>query len=547
MTGNVGGVGGRRRIPDHDPDETIIATRRELARRQEAARPGARTRQEVRTARARDVRRALGLTALSVLLPGLGLVWTKRRMLGFAMVGITVIGVICLGIIVSSGGLIHGAAQLLTRKGLILLLLCTIGGGLLWVLGIVLTAATTAGKRWPEQTRWMHRIFATLMCLVVAAPAAYAARDVWITRNAFNNIFHDRYTTNSDAATPGSGANPWADVPRVNILLFGSDAGADRIKQRPDSLIVASVDTKTGDTVLVSVPRNMGHAPIPKSDPLHKLYPHGFVRLPGQTDNAAGLMESIWQAGDDHKDLFPKDDPQPGLTATRDAVTGITGLKIDYTATVDLQGFEQLVNAMGGVWVNVKPDPHSATDPKLGIPIGGRIVNGQIQPGSITGYIKPGYQKLNGKEALWYSRSRVASGDDQRMRRQRCMVNSLVSQVNPFDMVKKFTSIMQVASDNIRIDISQDDLPAFANLAEKMKSGNMRSVDISDPRSNSNPDFKRIHALVQKAINAKHNKKAPTPKKSSAKPSSSSSSTPSSSSSSSSTTTNPISNTADAC
>lgn len=544
MTGNVGGVGGRRDIPEHDPDETIIATRRELVRRQAAARPTSGSRADIRTARARDVRRALGLTALSVLLPGLGLLWTKRKMVGLVMVGVTLIGAICFGIIVSSGGLIHGAAQLLTKKGLVLLLVCSIGGGLLWIAGIVLTAMTTTGKRWPDQTRWMHRIFATVMCLVVAAPAAYAAHDVWITRNAFNNIFHDRYTTNTDAATPGSGSDPWKDTPRVNLLLFGSDAGADRIQQRPDSLIVASIDTHTGDTVLVSVPRNMGHAPFPKSDPLHKLYPDGFTKLPGQTDNAAGLMEAVWQAGEDHKDLFPANDPDPGLTATRDAVTGITGLKIDYTSTIDLKGFQQLVDAMGGVYVNVKPDPNQS-NPQLGIPIGGKIdAYHQVVPGSIKGYIKPGYQKLNGFQALWYSRSRVASSDDQRMRRQRCMLNSLVSQVNPFQMVQKFPSIMQVAAKNIRIDISQDDLPAFATLAQRMKSGDMRSVDISDPSSNSNPDFAKIHATVKKAIAAKHSKKAAT-SATSKKASPSSSTTPSSSSSS--TTSNAISNTADSC
>lgn len=545
MTGNVGGVGGGRPVPERDPDETIIASRRELARRQSTPRQTARSRHERRMARARDVRRALGLTALSVLLPGLGLLWTKRRMIGLAMIGVALVGAISFAIIVSSGGLIHGAAQLLTRKGLILLLVFTICGGLLWIAGIVLTALTTTNRRWPEQTRWLHRIFATLMCLIVAAPAAYATRDVVITRNAFNQIFTKRYTTNTDAVTPADGSNPWKDIPRVNILLFGSDAGADRILQRPDSLIVASVNTVTGDTVLVSVPRNMGHAPIPASDPLHKIYPNGFVKLPGQTDPAAGLMESIWQAGNEHKNLFPKNDPSPGLTATRDAVTGITGLKIDYTATVDLSGFQQLVNAMGGVWVNVKPDPNSLTDPKKGIPIGGRIINGQIQPGSIVGYIKPGYQKLNGFQALWYSRSRVASSDDQRMRRQRCMINDLISQVNPFQMVQKFPSIMQVAAKNIRIDIDQDKLPAFATLANKMKNGNMRTVDISDPVSNSNPDFTKIHALIKKAITEKHNKKAPTPDKGKTKTKKATAS--SSSSSSSSTTTSAISDTANSC
>lgn len=551
MTGSVRGASGGRRmpergrsVPEHDPDETMIADRRDLAGRQTADRSATRSRHERRVARARDVRRALGLTALSVLLPGLGLLWTKRRTTGLAMLGLALLGAISLGIIVSSGGLIHGAAQLLTRKGLILLFVFTIIGGLLWIAGIVLTAATTSSGRWPRQTRWLHASFATLMCLVVAAPAAYAARDVVITRNAFNHIFTKRYTTNAGAATPGTGDNPWANVPRVNILLFGSDAGADRILQRPDSLIVVSVDTTTGDSVLVSVPRNMGHAPFPASDPLHKLYPGGFTRLPGETDNAAGLMEGVWLAGNEHKDLFPKDDPNPGLTATRDAVSGITGLKIDYTATVDLAGFQQLVDAMGGVWVNVKPDPNSLTDPKLGIPIGGRILsNGQIQPGSITGYIKPGYQKLDGRKALWYSRSRVASGDDQRMRRQRCMINDLISQVNPFQMVQKFPSIMQVAAKNIRIDISQDDLPAFATLAQRMKGGNMRTVDISNPQSNGNPDFAKIHALIRKAITEKHNTKAPTPKKSTTPGASGSSS----SSPSSSTTTSAISDTADAC
>lgn len=543
MTGNIGG-GGRRHAPEHDPDETIVATQRELVRRQAGAAPNAASRADIRTARARDVRHALGLTALSVLLPGLGLLWTKRKTVGFVMIGVTLIGAICLGIIVSSGGLIHGTAQLLTKKGLALLLVFTIGGGLLWVAGIVVTAITTTGARWPGQTRWLHRIFAAVMCLAVAAPAAYAAHDVWLTRNAFNNIFHQRYTTNSAAVTPGSGSQPWAGVPRVNILLLGSDAGPDRTGVRSDSMIVASVDTTTGDTVLVSVPRNMGHAPIPASDPLHQIYPHGFVKLPGQTDNAAGLMEGIWQAAEAHKNLFPADDPNPGVTAARDAIAGITGLRIDYTATVDLQGFEQLVNAMGGVYVNVKPDPNQS-NPQLGIPIGGRIINGVVQPGSITGYIKPGYQKLDGREALWYSRSRVASSDDQRMRRQRCMIHNLISQVNPFQMVQKFPSIMQVAAKNIRIDISQDDLPAFATLAETMKSGTMRSVDISDPRSNNDPDFAKIHALIQQAISATHSTKAPTPKATTT--ASSSPTTPSSAPGGSSTTTNAISNTADSC
>ncbi|WP_265445294.1 LCP family protein [Flexivirga meconopsidis] len=547
MTGDAHTPASRRggrspRRPAVDPDETIIASRRALAGREEQT-SAPKTRQAAREVRSHEVRRAIGLTALSALLPGLGLLWTRRRNIGLLFLGLVAIAAISLGIIVLSGGLVQGGARLLTTKGLILLLGMCIGGGLLWLAGIVLTAVTTAQLRWPSQTRALHAGFATLMCLVVAAPTAIATRDVWVTRDTFASVFQGQ--SNKDAVNPGGGSNPWKDIPRVNILLFGSDAGADRVKQRPDSLIVASVDTKTGDTVLVSVPRNMGRAPLPPSNPLYSKYPNGFTCLPGQNDNACGLMEGIWQAGEDNKDLFPADSEDPGLVTTRDAVTGITGLKIDYTATVDLQGFQQLVDAMGGVYVNVKPDPNSGYD---GIPIGGKLDSaGNVIPGSITGMIKPGYQKLDGFHALWYSRSRVASGDDQRMRRQRCMINNLISQVDPFTMVTKFTSIMSVAQKNIRIDMNQDDLPAFATLAERMKSGNMRSVNISDPVSNSNPNYPKIHSLVQKAIETPHNPKAATPKKSSSPAPSPSSSSTAPSSSSSSTSANPISDTADSC
>ena len=68
--------------------------------------------------------------------------------------------------------------------------------------------------------------------------------------------------------------DPWADIPRVNIALLGSDAGRDRIGVRTDSMMVVSIDTRTGDALLIGIPRNLENVPIPDGNPLSRLWPN---------------------------------------------------------------------------------------------------------------------------------------------------------------------------------------------------------------------------------------------------------------------------------
>lgn len=498
------------------------------------------SRQEVRELRARQLRRALTLTGLSTVWPGAGLLGTKRRWWGIALGLIAAASILVLLLLLLNGGLIHGAARFATRRGLLSLLLLFVVGGLAWIAGIVLTARETSGRRWSPRMRWIHRAFTAIMVLIIAIPAAQATRYVIVTQQAFNKIFTQRYDARGGSvATPGGGSNPWKDVPRVNILLLGSDAGKGRTNVRTDSMMLVSVNTKTGDSTLISVPRNFQRAPIPASNPLHKIYPNGYY-CPEQSTPC--MMETLWVEADVlHRDLFPKDEASPGQDTVREVIGEITGLHIDYTAVIDLAGFRQLVDAMGGVWINVPgPDP--------GIPIGGVIRDGYVVPGSITGYIKPGYQKLNGQLALWYSRSRVSTSDDDRMRRQRCMVNALIDQTDPVKMISKFTNVMNVAANNIRIDIPQDNLPAFATLVDTMKKGNLITADIGNATSHVNPDYAKIRSIVQTAINKPHNPTSPKP--GSTAPTSSapgSSTTNPSTTTSSPTSTDPISDTAASC
>jgi LCP family protein required for cell wall assembly len=360
---------------------------------------------------------------------------------------------------------------------------------IIWCASIIWTAQGARPGHLTRGQHWATSAFTIVMCLVVLAPTAQVVRYVGIQRDVIGSLFGTgRHIAPSAAgllqARPDSAkADPWAGTPRVNVLLLGSDAGADRTGVRTDSMMVASINTRTGDTVLLGVPRNLQNVPFPEHDPLHRLYPQGYNCGP------ECLMNAVWTMAEQHRDLFPGDS-NPGLTATRDALSSVLGVSIDYTTIIDLNGFRSLVDAMGGVDVNVKER----------IPIGGHVNPGGTITG-ITGWIDAGPQHLNGYRALWFSRSRATTDDFSRMRRQRCMVGALVDQVNPVRMLEKYPALAAVAKNNIQSDISQNELPAFVELVQRMQRGSITSLALTNKNTNvGNTDYTKIHAMVQAAL-----------------------------------------------
>ena len=117
----------------------------------------------------------------------------------------------------------------------------------------------------------------------------------------------------------------------------------------------------------------MTNFPFAKGSVMAEQFPDGF-----DADYLNGV--STW-AGD-NTELFPGSD-SPGIDATIMAIEGITGLKINYWAMVNLQGFKDLVDAVGGVTLTVRDR----------IPVGGL-------GSDVTGYIEPGRRKLNGHDTL---------------------------------------------------------------------------------------------------------------------------------------------------
>ena len=133
---------------------------------------------------------------------------------------------------------------------------------------------------------------------------------------------------------------------RYNVLLLGGDSGAGRFGLRPDSMTVASIDEDTGRTVLIGLPRNLSNFSFKEGSVMEEQFPDGF-------DCTDCYLNGVATWAGDNKELFPKS-KHPGVDATIQAIEGITDLKINYWVLVDLQGFKDVVDAVGGVTLNVR-------------------------------------------------------------------------------------------------------------------------------------------------------------------------------------------------
>ncbi|MDO5627916.1 MAG: LCP family protein [Mobilicoccus sp.] len=433
------------------------------------------------------------MTSLGTVLPGSGLLLSGARVIGGLLLAAFVGGILAIVAWVYVKSPTGAALYLGVRPNLLLAILV---GGITLLAVVALSVIATAVLNWPSRPqtgkRFLAGLFTTLLVAVIIAPAAPAVQYVMIHRDLVGSLFSH---PTDHAVDPGTGRQAWADQPRVNVMLIGSDAYPGREGIRTDSMMVASVDTVTGDSVLFGVPRNLENVPFGPGNPLRQVYPDGY------DCGRECLMNGVWDLAEEHRDLFPGD-PMPGLTATRLTLSEVLGLRIDYSVVVDIRGFSAFVDAMGGVDVTVRER----------IPIGGRVSNGRIVPGSINGWIEEGPQHLNGYEAMWFARSRATTDDFDRMARQRCMVGALVDQMNPAKLIDRYPELAAVAKDHVYTDVPPAHLPAWAELVTRMQDGTIRSlpftsqiIDVTDP------DFREMRWTVQDAISDRPTEATPTP------------------------------------
>ncbi|WP_405056134.1 LCP family protein [Kribbella sp. NBC_01505] len=415
-------------------------------------------------------KRALALLLMTLVLPGSAQIvagskragrWAWRIVAGLLAI---IIFIVVLALIWRAG-----AINLMARPGTlrivqILLILLAVGWAALFVDAYRIAQPMTLERN--------HRLAASVLdavlVFVVAGALIWASTFVNTQRDFVASVF-------------GNGHKSDAEHGRYNVLLMGGDSGADRIGTRPDSMTVASIDADTGRTVLIGLPRNLAKVPFPAGTPMAKQFPNGFEW------NKCGsecLLNAVYTYAAGHKNLFPGD-PNPGETATTQAVSAVTGLKINYYVLIDLAGFRDLLNAVGGITLDIGKR----------VPIGGGT-------SPIKGYIEAGKnQHLDGYHALWFARSRAESSDYERMTRQKCVMSAMLNQLSPQTVLTKFQGIASASKQVVKTSIPAGELGTFTDLALDAKKLPVSSFSAVPPLIHTgNPDFALIRTKVAQAI-----------------------------------------------
>ncbi len=427
---------------------------------------------------------ALWLVVLSALLPGSAQIASgRRRTLGRVALGLWAVLLVSLlgfGAYVLVRGDVVGLAGLAVRPGVLQALRAAAAVvGLGW-LALLLHAAYIAGfHRWEPVQRLVAGALTLALAVVGLTPVGAAARYAGIQRDLISDVFVDR----ADSHTITAERNRERPNGRVNLLLLGGDGGKNRVGVRTDSMLVASVDKRTGKAVLISLPRSLQEAPFPPESPLAERFPNGF-------DAEDGLLSSVYVFGAQHRELFPHA-RDAGAEAIMQVAGEITGLPIDRYALVNLQGFQRLVQAMGGVDILVQER----------VPIGGRMGPGGVVIEEPDGWIEPGYKHLDGYEALWYARGRFGSDDYSRMRRQRCVMNAILGQAKPWKVIRNYQEIAASAKALVSTNVPQDELPELVDIALDTRKHRIVNVTFTrDVIDTVDPDFDRMRRVVQRAI-----------------------------------------------
>ncbi len=254
----------------------------------------------------------------------------------------------------------------------------------------------------------------------------------WVAKDAWELALVERLGPGEVAPLERSphvvaNAKPAGSKPWTTILLLGTDEGPGNWGARTDTIILAAVQHGTGRAAAFGIPRNLAQVSIgrkrrPSKEPLNALY--GL--------NGGGAQ---------------------GASAIKQAVSNLLGIRVDYYALVNLLGFEDLVDALGGVEINVKERLHDEVT---------RAAWGEPKP---TIDVVPGHTyRFYGREALAYVRSRKDSSDYTRMARQRCFLSALADQLDPVHVLRNFGSLAKTIETNVHTDIPLNRLPTLVRL-----------------------------------------------------------------------------------
>lgn len=222
----------------------------------------------------------------------------------------------------------------------------------------------------------------------------------------------------------------WKNKERVNILLLGTDRRPDESGPvRSDTILVASIDPVSKTGAMLGIPRDM------------------WVKIPM---DGGRWVEGKINTAHFYGDLYKYSGGGPGLA--KKTVEDILGIKIQYVARVDFTPFQNMVDTLGGVNIDVqkplKDDEYPTED-----------------YGTKRIFFPAGLQHMDGEEALAYARSRHQDSDFGRMQRQQQVIVALRQQAMGLGMLPKLPALINQFKNMVYTDLAPTEALALAKLA----------------------------------------------------------------------------------
>lgn len=314
----------------------------------------------------------------------------------------------------------------------------------------------------------LRTVIATLVVLALAAPVLYVAVRANEARAAVASVFGD----GGPAIYVAGGADPDAIT---NVLLFGGDAGPGRWGLRTDTMILVSVHSASGRTALVSIPRNLQRLQFPPGSPLAAEFPNGF-------DDLANALFPYVSGREDLMAHYGASGRQGEAVALAEAIGYSLDVEIDDYALVNMQGFARIIDAVGGVTLeltdSVALPPSLAGEPPVPASIG------------------PGLVEMDGAVAIAYVRTRYADSDYQRMGRQRQLLAALGSQISASEAISGFSGVTGALDDSMRTSLSGSE---FSSLLDRLGDNSSigESIGLIPPLIEpGDPDYGQIRSII---------------------------------------------------
>lgn len=300
-----------------------------------------------------------------------------------------------------------------------------------------------------SRATWATALVVVVTLAMHALPAYYIVKaidtlDAVSLGGTHGGDFHDSF----GGLDEPSGQPDVVAGERVNILLVGVDAAPGRTTQLTDTMMVVSLDPEGTSSAMISVPRDLYGVPLPDGS----LFNH--------------KLNSLMVVAQTH----PEEYPLGGVGTLKATIGRLLGVPIHYFAAINLLGFKQMVDSIGGVDITVL---RAINDPTY-----------SDEYDNLTGfYLKPGTYHMNGHTALAFVRSRKGVGDNDftRADRQQQLLTAIRDKLTAGNLLLSLPGLLDAVGNTIATDVPSGRIAALAQAVQGADMSRLERIVLQPP------------------------------------------------------------------